>query len=60
MQNVFTMVIYIIIGNSKCYEGTILLPQRSGLAKKASFDRKTAISVMNSRFRTATCRSLSW
>jgi len=59
MQNIFTMVIYIIIGKSKCFEGTIFLPKRSGLAKEASFDPKTAISVMNSRFRTTTRRSLS-
>jgi len=47
------------LGNSKYYEGTIFLPKRSGLAKEASFEPKTAISVMNSGFRTTTCYSLS-
>jgi len=53
------MVIYIIIGNSQCLEGSISLPKKSGLAKEASFDPKTKISAMNSKWRVTTYLSLS-
>jgi len=41
------MVIYIIIRESKCWEGSISLPKKYGLAKEASFDLKTSIYAMN-------------
>jgi len=42
-----TIIIYIVVGDSKCLEGSMFLPKLSGFAKEASCDPIPTISVMN-------------
>ena len=53
------LVIYIIIKDSQGLESSIFFPKKSGFAKEASFNPKTAILAMNFKLLVTTSLSLS-
>jgi len=48
------MVIYIVLEDSKCSQGSVFFPKKSGFANEASFAPKLRISAINSKLRVTT------